>query len=179
MVQLYWDAANQRPAANNPWYNPVAKHAFNVGYDFNHESLNTRYFFSAGSLNTGLRNTRSMDSASTCRKDSQNQTCDNNRANCNVGSWSGYDQSRVDIWNRYYDTLQLKSPGCYAILEHFADNSEEKYVLQGKGFLLWGNLNTSFSQAAMGYTTDWNFQWGIHTEPWLVESAPGYLCGKP
>ena len=23
MVQLYWDAVNNRPAANNPWFNPV------------------------------------------------------------------------------------------------------------------------------------------------------------
>ncbi len=30
MVQLYWDNANNRPAANNPWFNPVTKHAFNV-----------------------------------------------------------------------------------------------------------------------------------------------------
>jgi len=41
MVQLYWDAANNRPATNNPWYNPVAKHAFNVGYDFNHSTAAT------------------------------------------------------------------------------------------------------------------------------------------
>ncbi|HEX2532801.1 MAG TPA: alpha-amylase family glycosyl hydrolase, partial [Chitinophagaceae bacterium] len=33
LVQLYWDAANNRPAANSPWFNPVAKHPFNVGYD--------------------------------------------------------------------------------------------------------------------------------------------------
>ena len=25
MVQLYWDAVNSRPAANNPWFNPVPK----------------------------------------------------------------------------------------------------------------------------------------------------------
>src|SRR5687768_915293 len=46
MVQLYFDAANNRPAANNPWYNPTPRHAFNVGYDMNHESLATRYFVS-------------------------------------------------------------------------------------------------------------------------------------
>ncbi|MGV3656860.1 MAG: alpha-amylase family glycosyl hydrolase, partial [Chitinophagaceae bacterium] len=33
LVQLYWDAANSRPAANNPWFNPVATHPFNVGFD--------------------------------------------------------------------------------------------------------------------------------------------------
>ena len=31
LVQLYWDAANNRPAADNPWFNPVAKHALQCG----------------------------------------------------------------------------------------------------------------------------------------------------
>lgn len=178
MVQLYWDAANQRPAANNPWYNPVAKHAFNVGYDFNHESLNTRYFFSRVVEHWLTEYKIDGFRFDLSKGFTQNQTCDNNGGNCNVGSWSAYDQSRINIWNRYYDTLQLKSPGCYAILEHFADNSEEN-VLQNKGFLLWGNMNTNFSQAAMGYTTDWNFQYGIHTNrgwsnPHLVTYAESH-----
>src|SRR5690606_29407461 len=42
LAQLYWDAAQNRPAADNPWLNPVAKHDFNVGYDFNHESPATK-----------------------------------------------------------------------------------------------------------------------------------------
>ncbi|RYY95498.1 MAG: Por secretion system protein, partial [Chitinophagaceae bacterium] len=42
MVQLYWDAANNRPAANNPWFNPTARHPFNVGFDMNHESPDTK-----------------------------------------------------------------------------------------------------------------------------------------
>ncbi len=44
LARLYWDAANNRPAANNPWLNPVARHPYNVGNDFNHESLQTQYY---------------------------------------------------------------------------------------------------------------------------------------
>jgi 1,4-alpha-glucan branching enzyme len=44
MVQLYWDAANNQPAANSPWFNQVATHPFNVGYDFNHEAQATKDF---------------------------------------------------------------------------------------------------------------------------------------
>jgi len=33
-VQMYWNSALNRPAANNPWHNGVAKHPFNVGYKF-------------------------------------------------------------------------------------------------------------------------------------------------
>src|SRR5690606_12420511 len=42
LVQLYSDAVNNRPATNNPWFNPVPKHAFNVGYDMNHEKPETK-----------------------------------------------------------------------------------------------------------------------------------------
>ncbi|HEX8331708.1 MAG TPA: alpha-amylase family glycosyl hydrolase, partial [Segetibacter sp.] len=41
-VQMYFNTATGRPAANNPWHNEVAKHDFNVGYDINHESQATK-----------------------------------------------------------------------------------------------------------------------------------------
>src|SRR5690606_3773542 len=47
MVRMYFDAtAGQygEPTAQSPWFNAVAKHDFNVGYDFNHESAATKYF---------------------------------------------------------------------------------------------------------------------------------------
>ncbi|MEM8909559.1 MAG: alpha-amylase family glycosyl hydrolase, partial [Bacteroidota bacterium] len=42
LAQLYWDANNFKPAPDNPWLNPDARHPFNVGYDFNHESQATK-----------------------------------------------------------------------------------------------------------------------------------------
>jgi len=162
MVQLYWDAVNNRPAANNPWFNPVAKHAFNVGYDMNHESLATRYFVSRV-VEHWMTNYKIDGFRFDLSKGfTQTQTCDANGANCNVGGWSAYDASRIAIWKRYYDTMQLKSPGSYTILEHFADNSEE-VELSNYGMMLWGNLNYSYNQASMGYSTDWNFDYGIFT----------------
>ncbi len=176
MVQLYWDATNNRPAANNPWFNPVAKHAYNVGYDMNHESLATRYFVSRV-LDHWMTNYKIDGFRFDLSKGfTQTQTCDASGANCNVGSWGNYDQSRIDIWKRYYDTMQLKSPGSYAVLEHFADNSEE-IVLSNYGFMLWGNSNCAYSQAAEGYASGpcgtWELRNNIFTEkgwtnPYLI-----------
>ncbi len=172
MVQLYWDAVNNRPAANNPWFNPVPKHAFNVGYDMNHESLATRYFVSRV-IDHWLNNYKIDGFRFDLSKGfTQTQTCDANGNNCNVSLWGNYDQSRVDIWKRYYDTIQLKSPGAYTILEHFADNSEET-VLSNYGMMLWGNMNYNYNQASMGYSTGWDFSQGIAsqrgwTNPYLV-----------
>jgi 1,4-alpha-glucan branching enzyme len=172
LVQLYWDGANNRPAANNPWFNPVPKHAYNVGYDMNHESLATRYFVSRV-VEHWLTDYKIDGFRFDLSKGfTQTQTCDNNGNNCDVNAWSAYDASRIAIWKRYYDTLQLKSPGCYAILEHFAANTEET-ELSNYGMMLWGNMAYNYEQASMGYNTDWNFQGGIFTNrgwtnPYLV-----------
>ncbi len=172
MVQLYWDAANNRPAVNNPWFNPVAKHAFNVGYDMNHESLATRAFFSR--VVEHWLQTYKVDGFrfDLSKGFTQTQTCDANGANCDVGGWSNYDASRVAIWKRYYDTLQLKSAGSYTILEHFAANTEEQ-ELSNYGMMLWGNMNYNYNQASMGFSTDWNLDNGLSvargwTNPYLV-----------
>ena len=162
MVQLYWDAANNRPAANNPWFNPVPRHAFNVGFDMNHESLATRYFVSRVAEHWLVNYKIDGFRFDLSKGFTQTQTCDNNGGNCNVGTWSAYDASRVAIWKRYFDTVQLKSPGSYVILEHFADNTEE-IELSNYGMLLWGNLNDSYAQASMGYTDRWDFSGGIYT----------------
>ena len=162
MVQLYFDGANNRPATNNPWFNPVPKHAFNVGYDMNHESLATRYFVSR--VVDFWLNEYKLDGFrfDLSKGFTQTQTCDANGNNCDVNAWSAYDSSRVAIWKRYYDTVQSKSTNAYVILEHFAANNEE-IDLSNYGMMLWGNLNYNFAQASMGYATDWNFEWGIHT----------------
>jgi 1,4-alpha-glucan branching enzyme len=44
MVRLYNDGDYGAPTEDNPWFNRVAKHPFNVGYDFNHESPYTKTF---------------------------------------------------------------------------------------------------------------------------------------
>jgi 1,4-alpha-glucan branching enzyme len=172
MVQMYWDAANNRPAADNPWFNPVAKHAFNVGYDMNHESLATRYFTSRV-LDHWLNNYKIDGFRFDLSKGfTQTKTCDDNGGSCNVNAWGAYDQSRINIWKRYYDTMQLKAAASYAILEHFADNSEEK-LLSDYGMMLWGNENYNYNQASMGYSDGWDFSGGIAaqrgwTNPFLV-----------
>ena len=156
MVQLYFDGTNNRPAANNPWYNPEAKHPFNVGYDFNHESLDTRAFTSRV-VEHWLQEYK-IDGF---RFDLSKGFTQINSGS-NVGAWGNYDASRIAIWKRYYDTTQLKSPGSYAVLEHFADNSEEK-ELSAYGMLLWGNMNGAYQEAAMGYLQNSNFDGGIYT----------------
>jgi hypothetical protein len=151
MVQMYWDAAAGKPATDNPWFNQDAKHPFNVGYDFNHESQATKDFTDRV-IEHWLTNYR-IDGF---RWDlSKGFTQVNNPTN--VGAWGAYDASRVAIWKRINDKMQSVSAGSYCILEHFAANTEE-IELANQGMLLWGNMNHNFNEAAMGFVSSSNFE---------------------
>lgn len=179
LAALYWNAASNQPAANNPWLNATATHPFNVFNDFNHESLATRYFTSRV-VEHWLQEYKLDGFRFDLSKGfTQNSNCGASQSN--VGCWSSYDASRVAIWKRYYDSCQHKSPGSYVILEHFAATAEE-VELSDYGMLLWGNHNANFSQAAMGYSTPdpggntWNFEGYLYTaRGWNQPHLVGYM----
>lgn len=169
LAALYWNSTANRPAADNPWLNETARHPFNVFSDFNHESLATRYF-SSRVMEHWLKEYK-VDGY---RFDLSKGFTQNNTGT-DVAAWGRYDASRVAIWKRYYDTLQLKSPGCYAILEHFADNSEE-IELANYGMMLWGNNTYNFQEAVMGFLGNSNFSNNIFTaRGWTNPHLVGYM----
>lgn len=178
MVQLYWDGANNRPAANSPWFNPVPKHGFNVGYDMNHESAATKYF-TERVIEYWLKEFRIDGFRFDLSKGfTQKNTCDANGGNCNIEEWGKLDEGRVNIWKHYYDVVQNVSEGAYVILEHLGHNEEEK-ILSDYGMMLWGNLNYNFTEGAMGYTGNSDLSWGFHTsrnwdDPHLITYAESH-----
>ncbi|MFM7671437.1 MAG: alpha-amylase family glycosyl hydrolase [Bacteroidota bacterium] len=169
LAALYWNAATNAPAANNPWLNQAATHPFSVFNDFNHESLRTRYFTSRV-VEHWLKEYK-LDGFRFDLSKGFTQT----NSGTNVGTWSGYDASRIAIWKRYYDTCQLKAPGSYVILEHFADNNEE-IELSNYGMLLWGNNVTQYEEAAMGFVSNSNFEGNLFTvRNWSQPHLIGYM----
>lgn len=169
LAALYWNAALNQPAATNPWLNETARHPFNVFNDFNHESLRTRYF-SSRVMEHWLKEYK-LDGFRFDLSKGFTQT----NSGSNVGTWSAYDASRIAIWKRYYDTCQLKSPGSYVILEHFADNSEE-IELSNYGMMLWGNNVSQYEEAAMGFITNSNFEGNLFTvRGWSQPHLIGYM----
>ena len=156
MVRMYFDASvgqYGQPTASNPWFNPTPKHDFNVGYDFNHESLQTKNF-TKRVIAYWMQNYH-IDGY---RFDLSKGFTQNNTLG-NIGAWGAYDQSRINILTDYYNHMQTVAPGSYDILEHFADNSEET-VLSNNGMMLWGNLNGQYMEASMGYSS--NLSWGSY-----------------
>jgi len=162
MVQMYWDATNNRPAANSPWFDPVTTHAYNVGYQFNHQSQATKDFVDR--VVTHWLTKYKIDGFrwDLAKGFTQKRTCDTTGNNCDVNAWGAYDSSRVTTWKRIYDKIQSVSSNAYCILEMFADNSEET-VEANYGMMLWGNMNANYNQATMGYSTNADLSYGIYT----------------
>jgi pullulanase/glycogen debranching enzyme len=167
LAQLYWDDANFRPTANNPWLNVSPTHDFNVGYDFNHESTATRDF-----VKQVLKYWLTEYNIDGFRFDlskgfTQKQSLGN------VGFWSAYDASRIAIWKDYASAIRTVSANAYIILEHFADNTEETELINN-GMLVWGNLNNQFNEATMGYAnnlTPLNYL----SRGWTIPGAINYM----
>ncbi len=143
MVQLYGSLGGG-PTADNPWFNVVPTHPYSVYNDFNHESPYTRYF--AKNVMKFWLQEYHIDGY---RFDLAKGFTQKNSGN-DVALWGHYDQSRIDIWKDYYNTMVATDPTLYPILEHFADDDEE-VVLSNTGFMLWGNLNNNYNEATMGY----------------------------
>lgn len=147
---MYWDGANNKPSVDNPWLNPDAKHPFNVGYDFNHESNATKDLVARV-----VRHWLTKYNIDGFRWDLSKGFTQTNNPN-NAAAWGAYDASRVAIWKRIYDSTQSVTPGSYCILEHFADNAEER-ELANYGMMFWGNNNFKFNEATMGYLSNSDF----------------------
>lgn len=140
MVQLYWNDALDQPAANSPWYNETSPNStYSWGYDFNHESYDTKKFIDK--VNRYWMNEYKIDG----------YRFDFTKGFTNTsGDGGAYDAYRINILERMADSLWAVHPDAYMILEHFADNSEEK-ELSNHGLMLWGNLNYNYNEATMGF----------------------------
>lgn len=155
-VRMYFDpniGDYGQPTAENPWFNQVPKHDFNVGFDYNHESPRTREFckriFGYWVQEYHIDGYR-LDLS---KGFTQNNTLGD------IAAWGAYDQSRIDILNDYRNHVVGIDNDAFMILEHFADNDEET-VLANTGFMLWGNLNHDYNEATMGYPS--NLNWGSY-----------------
>jgi 1,4-alpha-glucan branching enzyme len=172
LVQLYWDNQNQRPAANSPWFNPVPKHPYNVGYDFNHDSPSTRSY-----MQRLVKYWIQEYHADGYRFDMSKGFTQVNSYPDNLTLWAQYDQDRVNILLLYETAIWSVNPKAYVILEHFADNSEET-VLAHAGMMPWGNMNSAYSSASQGWNQSGasDLSWGSwQNRGWSQPNLVSYM----
>jgi 1,4-alpha-glucan branching enzyme len=143
LLKLYYDAASDKPAANNPWYNRDYVGQYQWGYDFNHESQYTKDFVDA--VNAYWLKEYHFDGF----RFDFTKGFTNKAPN---GSVDGFDQSRIDILKRMYDKIKTVDPTAYVILEHWAPSNEEA-ILGNYGMKMWRNKSYDFVPAAVGANT--------------------------
>ncbi|KLT66248.1 alpha-amylase family glycosyl hydrolase [Pedobacter sp. BMA] len=160
MVQLYFDGT--KPTASSPWFNVDAKHPYNVGFDFNHESTATKKF-SKDVMKFWMQQYR-IDGFRFDLSKGFTQ-----KVSTDDATMSAYDASRVAIWKDYNSYIKSIDPNFYVILEHFADASEEK-VLAEDGMMLWNDMNYNMNESTMGWLDNSNFQWGFYANHGFTKS---------
>ena len=146
---LYWNAATNQPAPNNPWMNVTATHPYNVFNDFNHNSTATKYLFTRN-LNFWLDEYK-VDGFRFDLAKGFSQTI------TNTTTVENYDPARVANLKYYYNNSVPTHPNTYMILEFLGTTpSQEEQEYAAHGFMLWGNMNSQYNQCTMGYTTNSN-----------------------
>ena len=150
-IRLYNEGTFGAPTADNPWANTTARHPFNVFNDNNHESLLTQYWLDR--VNAHWLTEYNVDGFRFDLSKGFTQT----DTGGDVGAWSSYDQSRIDLLQRMADQIWAVDNTAYIILEHFAESSEEKVLAEYRtgdglpGMMLWNNVHGAYNQISMGY----------------------------
>nr|WP_315027418.1 alpha-amylase family glycosyl hydrolase [uncultured Chryseobacterium sp.] len=143
-------------APNNPYFNQVPKHSYNVFNDFNHTSPSTQYYVER-SLQQWLTEYH-IDGFRWDLTKGFTQNCSENDEACT----NAYQQDRVDIMKHYADKQWAIDPNSYMIFEHLGTDAEEQQwanyrAAEGKGVMLWNKQTDPYNQNTMGYNENSNF----------------------
>lgn len=143
-------------AANNPYFNQVPKHSYNVFNDFNHASSSTKYYVER-CLQQWLTEYH-IDGFRWDLTKGFTQSCSENDETCT----NAYQQDRVDILKYYADRQWALDPNSYMIFEHLGTDQEEQQwanyrIAEGKGVMLWNKQTDPYNQNTMGYKDNSSF----------------------
>lgn len=133
------------------YFNSKPRHAYNVFNDFDHSYSGTQYYTKR--MIEHWINEYKIDGFRWDLTKGFTQNCTANDGACT----GGYQQDRVDILKKYADWQWDADPDFYVIFEHLGSEREEAQwanyrINEGKGVLLWGNMNGAYNEATMGYT---------------------------
>jgi len=167
LVQLYFNEATGKVTSDNPWYNVSSPNtAYSWGYDFNHESTATKLFVDR--VNAFWMDEFNVDGF----------RFDFTKGFTNTsGDGYAYDADRITILKRMADRIWAVKPNAYVILEHFAENTEEK-ALSNYGMMIWGNISYNYEEAIMGYNESGksDFNWiSYKSRAWNDPHVVGYM----
>lgn len=143
------------PSSENPYFNTSARHAYNVGSDFNHQSALTKEY-SKRVIKHWIEEYH-IDGFRWDLTKGFTQNCSGSPASCT----ENYQADRVAVLKEYADYSWALDDDHYVIFEHLGNGGSGQEETEwanyryneGKGIMFWGNLNYAYNQLTMGYNT--------------------------
>ncbi|MBN8623274.1 MAG: T9SS type A sorting domain-containing protein [Flavobacteriales bacterium] len=144
------------PAADNPFFNQVAKHSYSVFNDFNHSKAETKYYVNRV-LEQWIKEYK-VDGFRWDLTKGFTQACTAGDDNCT----NAFQIDRVNILRGYADYQWSWDPTSYVIFEHLGTDSEEAAwanykIAEGKGVMMWDKETNPYNQNTMGFAANSNF----------------------
>jgi pullulanase/glycogen debranching enzyme len=162
-------------SAESPFFNQDATHSYSVFNDFNHSKQATKDYVKR--VSQYWIDEYKIDGFRWDLTKGFTQNCTSSDENCT----NQYQEDRVTILKEYADYQWEKDSDFYIIFEHLGTNNEEtqwvNYKLnEGKGIMVWGNHNSNYNQATMGYGADADFSWiSYKNRGWSVPANVSYM----
>lgn len=157
MVRLWMDDPDGDgwggPASDNPYFNTVPMHSYNVGYDFNHSVSRTKDY-TKRVVKHWIENFK-IDGIRWDLTKGFTQNC----SASNEGCTNSYQQDRVDVLKEYADYSWSLDPDHYVIFEHLGGDTEEQEWAnyrydEGKGVMMWSEMWYSYKELSNGTASD-------------------------
>lgn len=148
-------------ANDNPYFNTIARHTYGVFEDFNHSTTATRYYVQRV-IQHWIQEYK-IDGFRWDLTKGFTQNCTSTDEGCT----NSYQQDRVDVLKMYADYQWAADPTSYVIFEHLGTANEEQQwanyrINEGKGVIMWANVNHAYNQLTMGYNSENNFNYVAH-----------------
>ena len=144
------------PASDNPYFNVVPRHSYNVGNDFNHQQSRTKTYVKRV-VKQWIEEYK-IDGFRWDLTKGFTQECASGDACTN-----SYQQDRVDVLKDYADYSWSLDPTHYVIFEHLGNDNEEQQWANyrigetpSKGVMMWGIMTEAYNELSMGYNNSKN-----------------------
>ncbi|WP_452225089.1 alpha-amylase family glycosyl hydrolase [Lacinutrix chionoecetis] len=143
------------PSSQNPYFNEVPKHSYNVGSDYDHSNPRTKDYVKRV-IERWVEDFK-IDGFRWDLTKGFTQNCTANDEGCT----NNYQADRVAVLKEYADHSWSLDPTHYVIFEHLGGTQEEKewadYRVNeavSKGIMLWGKMTENYNQLTMGYNSN-------------------------
>ena len=143
--------------AENPYFNTVAMHSYNVGEDFNHQLPRTQNYVKRV-IKQWIEEYK-IDGFRWDLTKGFTQNCPSGVSGGQEPCTGNYQQDRVDVLKTYADYSWSLDPSHYTIFEHLGGNLEEQQWANyritetpSKGVMMWGNMNGEYGKLSKGYS---------------------------